>query len=77
MTMFLKIVNNHSFAAFFIVLNPANGTQMVNNATNAITWTKGAQDGIFGFDLEMTRMSKDGLFLIARNGEYVDGMIFS
>jgi len=54
-------------SAYFVLLNPANGTQLVNNATNAITWTKGARDGIFGFDLEMTRMSKDGLFLIARN----------
>lgn len=62
------MVYNHSFAAYFIVQSPMNNAQLVNNVTNAITWTKGANDGIFGFDLEMTRMSVDGLYLIARNG---------
>ena len=65
------MVYNHSFSAYFIIESPGNNTQFVNNVTNAITWTKGV-DGIFGFDLEMTRMSVDGLFLIARNGQYVD-----
>ena len=60
-----------SFAAYFIIQNPGNSTQLVNNVANVISWTKGAGDGIMGFDLEMTRMSVDGLFLIARNGEYV------
>ena len=69
---------NHSFAAFFVVDNPgSNGTQYTNNAAYAITWQKGANDNIFGFDLEMTRMSVNGLYLIARNGEYVDYTIFS
>jgi len=54
-------------SAFFLVLNPANGTECPNNVPIGITWTKGANDGIMGFDLEMTRMSVDGLFLIARN----------
>jgi len=53
-------------SAYFIIQNPGNGTQFVNNAANVITWTKGV-DNIMGFDLEMTRMSKDGLSLIARN----------
>lgn len=59
------------FAAYFVIQSPGNTTQLVNNVANVITWTKGVDDGIFGFDLEMTRMSVDGLFLIARNGEYV------
>jgi hypothetical protein len=54
-------------SAYFIIESPANNTQFVNNVTNPITWTKGVDDGIFGFDLEMTRMGVDGLFLIARN----------
>ena len=65
-------LQSHSFAAYFIIQNPANGTQLVNNVTNIITWTKGVDDGIFGFDLELTRMSVDGLYLIARNGQYID-----
>ena len=72
MTMLLNMVYNHSFAAYFIIETPGNGTQLVNNVTSAITWAKGVEDGIFGFDLEMTRMSVDGLYLIARNGQYVD-----
>jgi hypothetical protein len=63
---------NHSFAAYFIIESPVNGTQLVNNVSSAISWTKGVDDGIFGFDLEMTRMSTDGLYLIARNGQCVD-----
>jgi len=54
-------------SAYFIIESPVNGTQLVNNVTSAISWTKGVDDGIFGFDLEMTRMSTDGLYLIARN----------
>jgi len=54
-------------SAYFLIQSPGNTTQLVNNVANVITWTKGVDDGIFGFDLEMTRMSVDGLFLIARN----------
>ena len=71
MTMILNMVYSHSFAAYFIIQSPGNATQMVNNAANLISWQKGV-DNVVGFDLEMTRMTVDGLFLIARNGEYVD-----
>lgn len=57
------------FVAYFIVEAPSLNGQWVNNATNVASWVKGAQDGIFGFDMEMTRMSQDGLFLMAKNGE--------
>ena len=70
-TMFLSMIYSHFFAAYFIIESPGNNTQLVNNVTNVITWAKGVDDGIFGFDLEMTRMSVDGLFLIARNGQFV------
>jgi hypothetical protein len=73
MTTLLNMVYNYSFAAYFIIASPAsNGTQYANNAAYSISWEKGANDGIYGFDLEMTRMSKDGLYLIARNGAYID-----
>ena len=71
MTMLLNTVYSHSFAAYFIIQNPGNGTQMVNNVSNPISWTKGV-DKITGFDLEMARMGQDGLNLIARNGQYID-----
>lgn len=34
-----------------------------------MTWVKGADDGINGFDVELMRLSQDGLILIAKNGE--------
>ena len=71
MTTLLNTVYSHSFAAYFIIDNPANGTQLVNNVANLISWTKGV-DLIEGFDLEMTRMADDGLYLIGKNGQYVD-----
>lgn len=54
-------------SAYFIVEAPQFNTSWVNNASNLVSWVKGVDDGIFGFDLEMTRMSEDGLFLIAKN----------
>jgi len=39
----------------------------VNGATNLVTWEKGVLDGINGFDIEMARMSQDGLMKLARN----------
>lgn len=42
----------------------------MNGATNLVTWEKGVLDGIYGFDVEMARMSQDGLMKLARNGSY-------
>lgn len=50
-------------------------TQWVNNVSNLVSWTKGVGDGITGFDIEMTRLSEDGLTLIARNGEQVNSAV--
>lgn len=55
-------------ASYFEISNPAPGAQWVNNGVNVITWEKGLRDGINGFDVEMARMSQDGLMLLARNG---------
>jgi len=54
-------------SAYFVVEGPVSNTPWLNNATNVVSWAKGVKDGIAGFDLEMTRMSQDGLFLIAKN----------
>jgi len=62
-------------SAYFIIESPVNGTQLVNNVTNVISWTKGVKDGIYVFDLEMTRMTVDGLYLIARNVPTAPGAI--
>ncbi|KAF8814376.1 hypothetical protein BYT27DRAFT_7156889 [Phlegmacium glaucopus] len=54
-------------SAYFIVQEPQSNRQWVNNGQNLVTWTKGLKDGINGFDIEMARMSHDGLTLVAKN----------
>ncbi|EAU87867.2 hypothetical protein CC1G_01514 [Coprinopsis cinerea okayama7 len=56
-----------SVSAYFVVTNPARDAQWVNGQVNVVTWEKGLMDGINGFDVEMARMSADGLILVARN----------
>lgn len=72
MTILLNMVDNHSLAAIFLITYPQNGSVLQNNVGIAVTWWKGLEDDIFGFDLELTRMSQDGLYLAARNGQYVE-----
>src|SRR6266404_3043950 len=55
------------FITDFIVTSPVKGTEWVNGQTYAVTWTKGLLDGVDFVDLELLRMSKDGLILVARN----------
>lgn len=69
------IIYPDSFAAYFIINQPQASTQWVNNVSTVITWTKGVEDGVTMFDLEMTSMSQDGLLLIARNSECVNSII--
>ncbi|KDQ56128.1 hypothetical protein JAAARDRAFT_133074, partial [Jaapia argillacea MUCL 33604] len=55
------------FEAYFEITSPTNGTQWVNGATNPVTWVKGVNDGIPSFDIELARLSTDGLIYIAKN----------
>ena len=50
-----------------MITAPAAQTQWQNNAANLVLWEKGVLDDIYGFDVEMARMSTDGLTLVARN----------
>jgi hypothetical protein len=54
---------------YFIINEPAAQREWMNNAANLVSWSKGLLDGIHGFDVEIARMSTDGLTLVARNGE--------
>jgi hypothetical protein len=51
----------------FLVTYPTKGIEVSNGQTFPLTWTKGLLDGIDIFDLELTRMSTDGLILLARD----------
>jgi len=57
-------------AGYFLIDEPALKREWSNNAANLVSWQKGVLDGIYGFDVEMARMSTDGLMLVARNGKY-------
>ncbi|EKM52234.1 uncharacterized protein PHACADRAFT_260468 [Phanerochaete carnosa HHB-10118-sp] len=60
---------------YFIITQPAAGTQWANGAANLVTWTKGVGDGIDGVDIEMSRMSVDGLFFVAKDAPTKPGAI--
>ncbi|KAI0052328.1 hypothetical protein FA95DRAFT_1592839 [Auriscalpium vulgare] len=53
--------------AYFQVSSPAKGAQWANGQTYPVTWEKGLLDGVDTFDLELSRMSTDGLIFIAKD----------
>ncbi|KAH9992245.1 hypothetical protein BJV74DRAFT_771760 [Russula compacta] len=55
------------FCLDFVVTYPTKGAQVVNGQTFPVTWSKGLLDGVDSFDLELTRMSTDGLIYVARD----------
>jgi len=54
-------------ASYFEITTPSNGTQWVNGAANPVTWVKGLLDGITSFDVELARLSQDGLLYAAKD----------
>lgn len=54
-------------SAYFMITQPTRSTQWVNGIANPVTWTKGANDGIAMVDVELSRLSQDGLIFVARN----------
>lgn len=54
--------------AYFQFIQPTTGTEWINGQTNPVIWKKGLLDGVPTFDLELARLSEDGLILVALNG---------
>lgn len=54
--------------AYFLVEEPKASTQWKNGEAAPVKWDKGVLDGVDAFDLEMARLSSDGLTYIAMNG---------
>ena len=50
-----------------MVSSPTKNMQWVNGKTYMTTWSKGVNDGVVMLDLELARLSVDGLTLIAQN----------
>ncbi|KAI0659490.1 hypothetical protein C8Q70DRAFT_915027 [Cubamyces menziesii] len=53
--------------SYFVISQPAKGEQWVNGAVNPISWTKGLLDGVNSLDIELARLSQDGLIFVARD----------
>ena len=56
----------------FIVNQPAASASWANGSPYPFSWTKGLLDGIDTFDIELTRLSEDGLILVAQTGKPLD-----
>jgi hypothetical protein len=54
--------------AYFIITEPSPTTTWQNGVPNLITWSKGLQDGVSTFDIELARLSQDGLIFVAKDG---------
>ncbi|TCD60767.1 hypothetical protein EIP91_009536 [Steccherinum ochraceum] len=57
---------------YLVINDPALGGQWSNGAANHISWTKGLLDGVDTFDIEMSRMSVDGLIYVASTDCWVE-----
>ncbi|KII85901.1 hypothetical protein PLICRDRAFT_178208 [Plicaturopsis crispa FD-325 SS-3] len=56
-----------SASAYFKITQPASNSTWVNGAVNPVSWTKGLLDGISSFDVELARLSQDGLIMVAKD----------
>ncbi|KAJ7632321.1 hypothetical protein FB45DRAFT_912150, partial [Roridomyces roridus] len=56
-----------SASGYFMVTGPQLNDQWANGETRAVSWVKGANDGVTSFDIELSRLSSDGLTLVAKN----------
>ncbi|OJA10274.1 hypothetical protein AZE42_08685 [Rhizopogon vesiculosus] len=54
-----------SVDAYFIVNQPGSSTTWKNGSPYPVSWTLGLLDGIETFDIEITRLSGGGVYLVA------------
>ena len=54
--------------AYFMITEPNRNSQWVNGVAHPVKWTKGANDGVVMVDVELSRLTQDGLIFVARNG---------
>ncbi|KAI0350556.1 hypothetical protein OH77DRAFT_1430894 [Trametes cingulata] len=53
--------------SYFVISQPSKGAQWANGAVNPVSWTKGLLDGVNSVDIELARLSQDGLIFVARD----------
>lgn len=55
-----------SVDAYFVVNQPGSSTSWKNGSPYPVTWTLGLEDGIDTFDIEITRLSRGGIYFVAK-----------
>ncbi|KAK0440411.1 uncharacterized protein EV420DRAFT_1650541 [Desarmillaria tabescens] len=55
--------------SYFIINEPQASAKWPNDAANVVTWEKGVLDDITHFDIELMRLSQDGVTYVAYNVE--------
>jgi len=50
-----------------MITTPTKNTAWVNGQANAVTWSKGLLDGVNVVDVELARLTQDGLTFVAMN----------
>ncbi|KAI5120007.1 hypothetical protein M0805_008468 [Coniferiporia weirii] len=61
------LLTQADMGSYFQFVQPVQGTEWVNGKTNPILWKKGLLDSVYMFDLELARLSEDGVIPIALN----------
>ncbi|KZO91812.1 hypothetical protein CALVIDRAFT_567970 [Calocera viscosa TUFC12733] len=65
---FLPAVLAQNIPTYFIITTPSKGSIWSNNATNLVQWTAAVDQVPYGiFDIELARLSTDGLLFVAEN----------
>ncbi|KAG1722904.1 hypothetical protein EDB19DRAFT_1765839 [Suillus lakei] len=55
-----------SVDAYFVVNQPGSSTSWKNGSPYPVSWTMGLQNGIDTFDIEITRLSRVGIYFVAK-----------
>ncbi|KAG1769104.1 hypothetical protein EV702DRAFT_1142261 [Suillus placidus] len=55
-----------SVDAYFVVNQPGSSTLWKNGSPYPVSWTVGLKDGIDTFDIEITRLSRGGIYFVAK-----------
>ena len=64
----LTPLTNSPSPAYFDIQEPQAGRQWANGAANPVQWKKGLLDDISSFDIEIGRLSVDGILFVAQHG---------
>ncbi|KAG2052504.1 hypothetical protein BDR06DRAFT_1009370 [Suillus hirtellus] len=67
--LLLTAIGTHrkpDWASDFIVNQPGSSTSWKNGSPYPVSWTLGLQDGFDTFDIEITRLSRGGIYFVAK-----------